>query len=307
MPTTVTVNSNYNGKVAGALFLKAWKESDTLKNNLVTLYPNVNSKLSLRKLETTNGRREYTCGHTPAGSIVLAEKSVTPVKFKDDFDLCKETFRATWTADDMGASAANDVFPKEILDGIVASKLAEEASYTDDKIWQGVADTDGYDGFLTQFEADSAIVKVPGTAITKANVIAELEKAVDAIPTALRRKTLNVMISPDVAQAYNFYLIEKGTVNGLGGNANTELVFGKHRLVEVGGLPEATIVIAETGNLGFVTGALEDHNSIAVIDEDAIGLLTGKIRGSMVYNAGVIYVYAPEIVWYSADIAAPSV
>lgn len=298
MPTTVNVSSNYNGKVAGALFLKAWKESDTLKNNLVTIYPNVNSKLSLRKLETTNGRREYTCGHTPAGSIVLSEKAVTPVKFKDDWDLCKETFRATWTSDDMGASAANDVFPKEILDGIIASKLAEEASYTDDKIWQGVEATDGYDGFLTQFADDEDIITVDGEVITKSNVIAQLEEAVGAIPTALRRKTLNVMVSPDVAQAYNFYLIDKGTVNGLGGNANTDLVFGKHRLIENGGLPENTIVIAEQGNLGFATGALEDHNSIAVIDEDSIGLLTGKVRGTMVYNVGVIYVYAPEIVWY---------
>jgi hypothetical protein len=303
MPTTVDVSSNYNGKVAGALFLKAWKESDTLKNNLVTIYPNVNSKLSLRKQETTNGRREYTCGHTPAGSIVLSEKSVTPVKFKDDFDLCKETFRATWTSDDMGASAANDVFPKEILDGIIASKLAEEASYTDDKIWQGVEATDGYDGFLTQFADDADIITVDGEAITKSNVIAQLEEAVGAIPTAIRRKTLNVMVSPDVAQAYNFYLIDKGTVNGLGGNANTDLVFGKHRLVEVGGLPENTIVIAEQGNLGFATGALEDHNSIAVIDEDSIGLLTGKVRGTMVYNVGVIYVYAPEIVWYRIPVA----
>jgi hypothetical protein len=298
MPTTVNVSSNYNGKVAGALFLKAWKESDTLKNNLVTIYPNVNSKLSLRKQETTNGRREYTCGHTPAGSIVLSEKSVTPVKFKDDWDLCKETFRATWTSDDMGASAANDVFPKEILDGIIASKLAEEASYTDDKIWQGVEATDGYDGFLTQFADDDDIITVDGEVITKSNVIAQLEEAVGAIPTAIRRKTLNIMVSPDVAQAYNFYLIDKGTVNGLGGNANTDLVFGKHRLVEVGGLPENTIVIAEQGNLGFATGALEDHNSIAVIDEDSIGLLTGKVRGTMVYNVGVIYVYSPEIVWY---------
>jgi hypothetical protein len=298
MPTTVTVGSNYNGKVAGGLFLKAWKEADTLKNNLVTIYPNVNSKLSLRKLETTNGRREYTCGHTPAGSITLAEKSITPTKFKDDWDLCKETFRATWTADEMGASAANDVFPKEILDGIIASKLANEASYTDDNIWQGVDATNGYDGFLTQFAADTNIITVDGEAIDKTNVIAELEKAVAAIPTSIRRRTLNVMVSPDVAQAYNFYLIDKGTTNGLGGNANTELVFGKHRLVEVGGLPEATIVIAETGNLGFVTGALEDHNSIQVVDEDAIGLLTGKVRGTMVYNVGVIYVYAPEIVWY---------
>ena len=106
------------------------------------------------------------------------------------------------------------------------------------------------------------------------------------------------MVSPDVAQAYNFYLIDKGTLNGLGGNANTELVFGKHRLIEIGGLPENTIVIAETGNLGFATGSLADHNTIQVVDEDSIGLLTGKVRGTMVYNVGVVYVYSPEIVYY---------
>ena len=298
MATTTSVSSNYNGKVAGQLFLKAWKESDTLKSGVVTLYPNVNSKLSLRKLQTTNGRREYSCGHTPAGSITLAEVSETPVKFKDDFDFCKETFRATWDEEKMGASAANDVFPKEILDGIIASKLAEEASYIDDTIWQGTEAVNGYDGFLTKWANDANIVTVDGKAIDKTNVIAELEKAVAAIPLALRRKTLNVIVSPDVAQAYNFYLIDKGTLNGLGGNANTELVFGKHRLIEIGGLPENTIAIFETGNLGFMTGALEDHNSIQVVDEDSISLLTGKVRGTMVYNAGVIYVYAPEIVWY---------
>tara|TARA_R110000868_G_scaffold227075_2_gene480057 strand:+ start:228 stop:1139 length:912 start_codon:yes stop_codon:yes gene_type:complete len=303
MATNTTVTSNYNGKTAGGLFLKAWKESDTLKSGIVTIYPNVNSKLSLRKLETVNGRREYTCGHEPAGSITLSEKSVTPVKFKDDFDICKETFRATWTADEMGANASNDIFPKEILDGIIASKLAEEGSYLDDKIWQGVLATDGFDGYLTQFENDVNIIKVDGEVIDKTNVIAELEKAVSNIPTSLRRKSLNLVVSSDVAQAYNFYLIDKGTLNGLGGNANTDLVFGKHRLLENGGLPENTIVISETGNLGFATGSLEDHNSIQVVDEDSIGLLTGKVRGTMVYNVGVIYVYSPEIVWYTIPVA----
>lgn len=298
MATTVSVSSNYNGKVAGGLFLKAWKESDTLKNNLVTVYPNVGKKISLRKLQTTNGRREYSCGHTPAGSITLAEVAITPVKFKDDFDFCKETFRATWTDDELGASAANDSFSKEILDGIIASKLAEEGSYLDDKIWQAVDATDGFDGLLTQFEADANIITVDGTAITKTNVIAELEKAVAAIPVALRRKTLNVIVSPDVAQAYNFYLIDKGTLNGLGGAANIDLVFGKHRLVENGGLAENTIVIAETGNLGLATASLDDMNQISTVDEDSIGLLTGKVRGTMVYSLGLGYVYAPEIVYY---------
>ena len=36
------------------------------------------------------------------------------------------------------------------------------------------------------------------------------------------------MISPDVEEKYNFYLIENGILNGLGGNANTAPKFGRY-------------------------------------------------------------------------------
>jgi hypothetical protein len=308
MPTTVTIGSTYAGEVAGGLFLKAFKEADALKNGALTIYENVDNKLVLRKLQTTNGRREYTCGHTPAGSITISERILQPVKFKDDWDICKEDFRAkSWDPQSYGKSAHNDVFEKIVLDAIIANKLADEAEYTGEKIWTAEESADGYDGLLTQFLADATVIDVVGTTVDKTNVIDELEKAVDAIPLALRKKNTVISVSSDVAQAYNFYLIEKGTLNGLGGNANTSLVFGKHTLVEDTGLPANTIVIAEPANLVFGTCALADHNEIRVADEDAIGLLTGKVRGSMVYNIGLTYVYGAEIVWYSADHEAPSV
>jgi hypothetical protein len=308
MPTTVTIGSTYAGEVAGGLFLKAFKEADALKNGALTIYENVDNKLVLRKLQTTNGRREYTCGHTPAGSITISERTLEPVKFKDDWDICKEDFRAkSWDPQSYGKSAHNDVFEKIVLDAIIANKLADEAEYTGEKIWTAEVGTDGYDGLLTQFLADATVIDVVGTTVDKTNVIAELEKAVDAIPLALRKKNTVISVSSDVAQAYNFYLIEKGTLNGLGGNANTSLVFGKHTLVEDTGLPANTIVIAEPSNLVFGTCALADHNEIRVADEDAIGLLTGKVRGSMVYNIGLTYIYGAEIVWYSDTHEAPSV
>jgi hypothetical protein len=308
MPTTVTIGSTYAGEVAGGLFLKAFKEADALKNGALTIYENVDNKLVLRKLQTTNGRREYTCGHTPAGSITISERTLEPVKFKDDWDICKEDFRAkSWDPQSYGKSAHNDVFEKIVLDAIIANKLADEAEYTGEKIWTAEVGTDGYDGLLTQFLADATVIDVVGTTVDKTNVIAELEKAVDAIPLALRKKNTVISVSSDVAQAYNFYLIEKGTLNGLGGNANTSLVFGKHTLVEDTGLPANTIVIAEPSNLVFGTCALADHNEIRVADEDAIGLLTGKVSGSMVYNIGLTYIYGAEIVWYSDTHEAPSV
>ena len=299
MATTTTITSSYAGKTAGGLFLKTFKEADALKNGILTILPNVNYKVVLRKLATTNGRRDYTCGHVPAGSVTLSEAVLEPKKFKDDFDLCKEDFRATWGEESMGASAHNNTMNKEILDAIIANKLADNAEDFGEIIWSGDGANAGeFDGFLTLFAADSSVIDVDLDAVTESNVEAQIKLALAAVPVALRGKnTLKVSVSANIAQAYNFFLASKGITNGLGGNANTSLVFGNYTLVVDNGLPTNTIVIADPKNLAFGTGAMADHNLIEVVDEDSIGLLTGKVRGTMVYNAGVQYAYGAEIVW----------
>ena len=301
MATNVNVQSFYAGKDAGKLFLESFKEVDAIKNGAFTLYENVNYKLNLRKVQTTNGRYAYTCGFAPAGSVTLSEKQLAPEKFKDDFQICKEDFRAQWGEESMGASAHNNVMDKAVLDAIVADKLARNADAFSEEIWQGTGTSGQIEGLLTKFADDEDVIKVAGTVITEQNVEAELKKALAAVPVQLRRKDLKISVSADVAQAYSFHLISKGIANGLGGNANASLVFGNATLVEDAGLPASTIVIADPANLVFATATLADHNEIKVVDEDEIGLLTGNVRGTMVYNAGVDYIYGAEIVWYFAD------
>jgi len=299
MATTVNVTSYYAGKDAGKLFLESFKEADAIKNGALTVYENVNYKLALRKVQTTNGRYAYTCGFAPAGSVTLAEKQVAPEKFKDDFQICKEDFRAQWGEESMGASAHNNVMDKAVMDAIVANKLADNAQSFAEEIWSGTGSGGQIEGLLTKFADDEDVIVVDGTTITESNVEAELKKALAAVPVALRRKDLKISVSSDVAQAYSFYLISKGIANGLGGNANASLIFGNATIVEDAGLPASTIVIADPANLVFATATLADHNEIKVVDEDEIGLLTGNVRGTMVYNAGVEYIYGAEIVWYN--------
>lgn len=298
MPTTVTVTSNYAGKEAGAIVGQAFKEADTISKGFVTTFENVNFKLNLRKIQLTGGKREYTCGHVPSGAITLSEKVLEPKKFKDDFSVCKEDFRAQWSEESMGASASNPNAPADIMDAILVEKLAQTAEELDDNIWNGDAtNADEFDGFLKLFLADAAVVDVDIDAVTESNVEAQLKLALNAVPVDIRRRTLKVGVSPDVFQAYSFYLVSKGITNGLGGDANTTPKFGKYNLEEINGLPNNTIVIAEPKNLIFATGLLADHNQVTLKDEDEIGLLTGIVRGTMVYNAGVGYYNGAEIVW----------
>jgi hypothetical protein len=309
MATTTTVSSNYAGKVAGAIIGASFREADAIRSGAITLLTNVNYKTNLRRIRYTDGTVNYACGFTPAGAIVLNERVLEPKKLMNPLRVCKEDFRQTWSEDSMGASAWNDNAPADIMEAITAEVLADTAARTDSLIWTGDNSEDGeFGGFIPLFEADGAVIKPAGigAAITEANVETELKKVLAAIPVALRRKDVRVNVSPDVFQAYWFYLVSKGIAND-GSGQPKEVRFGKYILLEQNGLPDNTIVVAEPKNLVAGTGLLADHNELKLVDEDEVGLLSGLVRGKMVYNFGVNYYNSEDIVYYVSTAAAPSV
>ena len=304
MATTTNVSSNYAGKVAGEIIGAAFKEGSTLALGVLTVAENVNYKMNLRKILYADGTVNYSCGHAPAGTITLSEKVIEPKKVKNDVSVCKEDFRQTWSEDSIGASASNPNAPADIMEAIQLEMLSSQAAKLDDDIWNGLNATAGEtgDGFIVQFAADGSVIKANngitaiGAATTEANVEANLKIALNAIPVALRKKQIEVLVSSNVFQAYTFYLISKGI--SWNGTADDKMAkFGKYDLIEIQGLPDDTIICAEKKNLVFATGLQSDSNQLALVDEDEIGLLTGQVRGKIVYNAGVGYYNSDEIVW----------
>lgn len=300
MATTISVNSNYNGEVAGEIVGKAFKEADTIAKGLVTVLPNIPVKTSIRKIDYGNGRQDFSCGFTPAGSVTLAEVVLEPKKIKNEAEICKEDFRNVWDTASMGFSAHNDNMPKDEEQALLVEILADTAQATDSDIWIGDATDDGhFDGFIPKFLLDATVIDV-ATPITpaKATIIAEIESVLDAVPIALRRKTdLKFIVSPDVALAYTQALVASGISNGLGG-ADMELRYGTYKMDVVNGLPPATMVIYQAKNLYFGTGLLSDHNEVRIKDMDETDL-SGTVRYKMVYTAGVQYVRGNEIVLYT--------
>jgi hypothetical protein len=310
MPTSVTVSSNYAGKVAGAITGKAFKEADTLRLGLVSVLPDVDFQVSLRKIQYSSGRVDYACGFAPAGSVTLNEVVLTPKKIKNELEICKEDLRQIWSAATMGFSAHNDQLPADVEQALLAEILADQAEATDSDIWNGDATNAGeFDGFIKLWNADATVIK-GGTGeqitsiaapITEANVESELKKVLNAVPVALRRKNLNVVVSPNVMQAYSFYLISKGIASD-GTADEKQAKFGKYTLTEVNGLPDNVIAVFETKNLYFGTGLMADHNEIRIKDMDETDL-TGQIRFKQVYTAGVKYVNGSEIIYYDSTAA----
>ncbi len=303
MPTSVNIQSNYAGKEAGLIVGQAFKEGETLSKGLVRVYENINYKLNLRKINYTDGTTDYDCGWTPGGDIDLSEKVLEPKKFKNDIEICKEDFRATWSEDQEGASAFNINLASDIENAIIVEVLGQHAQKIDNQIWNGdSANTGEFDGFIKLFDADADVIKATGAVITKDNVLEALMSALEATPVSIRdSRDLKVVVSADVYQAYNFYLVSQGVVNGLGG-ADMPVTFAGYPLERVSGLAPNTIVIYERDNLIFGTGLLGDHNELRIKDMDD-SLMDGNVRMKMVYNAGVQYYNPAEIVYYVGNVA----
>lgn len=305
MATTTSVTTNYNGIVAGEIIGKAFKETQTLRDNLVTVMPNVAYKASLRKIAYADGRTDYSCGHAPAGSVTLSEVTIEPKKIKNDISICKEDMRHIWDNATMGFSAHNDSLPKDEATAILAEVLKDTAEAVGSEIWTGVAATSGsIGGFIPLFTADSGIVKAGNgitslnAAITKSNVVAEIEKVLNAMPDGLQGKTDLVFgVSRNIATAYMQALVSAGISNGLGGK-DMELYYGMYKMTIIDDLPANTFVVYQVKNLYFATGLMQDFNELRLVDEDEIGLLTGQVRGKMVYSGAVNYVNPTEIIWY---------
>ena len=88
---------------------------------------------------------------------------------------------------------------QEYLIGYVASKVAQK---TEQNIWAGAAAEGSFDGFATLLAADAAKIEVTGTTVTSANVIEELGKVVDAIPSALYgREDLHIYVAQNIFRA----------------------------------------------------------------------------------------------------------
>ena len=297
MPTP-SITTTYAGEFAGKYISAALLSGNTIANGGITVKPNVKYKEVVKKVATSGLIGNASCDFTDAGSLTLTERILQPEEFQVNLELCKKDFRSDWEAVQMGYSAYDNLPPKfaDFLIGHVAAKVAEK---TEQNIWQGTDATAGeFDGLATLLAADSDVVDVTGTTVTSANVIAELGKIVDAIPSAVYGKEdLKIYISQNIAKAYVSAQAALG-YRDLYHVGKTDMNFQGIPLFVANGLADNDAVAAETSNLYFGTGLLSDHNEVKVIDmADLDG--SQNVRVVMRFTAGVQYGIGSDIVLYT--------
>jgi hypothetical protein len=296
LATTLTVNSDFKGALAGELLVEAMKKADTIGKGLITVLPNVIGSGYLPKLTYSDSLAAYSCGFTATGTVDYTEKEVATKKFKIEHELCKDTFHQTFAAQAAGLFGANNDIPATVQEGILLAIIDRLGETIDSQIWNGNNSTSQFNGYHLQFSGDAAVIDVSATTVTASNVVAEITRVYDAIPEAIiNEPDLVIVVSPNVARAYKQALAAQG-LNTF--NFDKELDFLGVRMESVAGLASNRMVAYRIKNLAFLTGLESDYNSVAVKDMDE-STLDGTIRTKVTFSAGVGYSFGGEIVYYS--------
>lgn len=309
MATSTSITTTYAGESAGKYISAALLAGNTIANGGLTIRPNVKFKEVVKRLELDGIVKDGTCDFADTSTLTLTERILQPEEFQVNLELCKKDFRSDWDAISMGYSAFDNL-PSSFQDYLIGHVAAKVAQKQEINVWRGVNATAGeFDGFSTLLAADAdlpADQEIAGTSVTAANVVEELGKVVDKIPTALYgRDDLMIYVAQNVFRAYKRALggFQSGGQGAAGfqdkgNNQNINIEsFDGVKIFMANGLASDTMIATTKDNLHFGTGLMSDQNEVKILDmADLDG--SQNVRIIMRFTAGVQYGIVEDIVTY---------
>lgn len=270
------------------------------------LIPNVKSKIKLGELNIGNVLAGADCSFSSAGEGTLAQKSFEVEPIKINLEYCKRTFETNYLSELLrpGSNSA-EVMPTSVeqyLLGEVAKKVSADLEQL---VWKGDTGTASYplslyDGLEKQFLADAAVIDVSATAstITSANVIGELSRVYDAIPTQiLRAEDLRLFVSSSIFRAYR-QALASASAEAYYMQNYSELHFLDVKIIEAPGLSAKKMVAAQKTNLLLLTDLMSDFEDVKILPQgDVTGVPVVRMIAEFKFGTG--YIYGSEVVFYN--------
>jgi len=310
MATTTSLTTTYAGQHSGMWVKAALLSGNTLANGGMTIMPNIAYKAVINKLSTDGLLANASCDFSATSTVTITERTLTLEQFQVNLQLCKKDYITSWQSEEMGYSA-NKVLAKSFADYLLAFVVEKVAAAIEVSIWNGVNATDGQvAGIMTLLTTDAALPtanEVAGTTLSSSNILAELEKVYNAIPAAVYGKEdLKIYVSQAAAKYYVTALGGFGA-SGLGSNGtdgkgmqwytNGSLTYGGIPLFVANGLTANQMLVAQTSNLFFGCGLLNDANEVRLIDtSETLG--DDNVRVVMRAGYAVNYHSVSDIVTY---------
>ena len=310
MATTTSLTTTYSGQHSGMWVKAALLSGNTLSNGGMTIMPNIAYKAVINKLSTDGLLANASCDFSATSTVTITERTLTLENFQVNLSLCKKDYITSWQSEEMGYSA-NKVLAKSFADYLLAFVVEKVAAAIESSIWNGVNATDGQvAGIMTLLTADAALPtanEISGTTLSSSNIHAELEKCYNAIPAAVYGKEdLKIYVSQAAAKYYVTALggfsvaatSNNGTDNkGTQWYTNGSLTYGGIPLFVANGLTANQMLVAQTSNLFFGCGLLNDANEVRLIDT-AETLGDDNVRVVMRAGYAVNYHSVSDIVTY---------
>ena len=318
LATAVSITTTYAGEFAGEYIAAALLSASTINDGGLTVKANIGYKEVIKKLSTSALVQPATCDFDPTSTITTVERIIQPTELQVNLQLCKKDFVNDWESQQMGFGLSQSLPPK-FSDFLIAHVAAEVAQSTELNIWKGdtaAASNNSFDGFEKLIAAASAAGDIPGGqqvaavggGVNAANVIAELQKVVSAIPNTLYGKDgLRIYVPSSIAKFYvqalggfsvaatsNAGVDNKGTQWWNNGSLTVDGV----QIFVCPGMSDNKMYAAEVSNLYFGTGLLNNNQEIRVLDMvDLDG--SNNVRMVMRFTSGVQFGVASDIVEYA--------
>jgi len=212
--------------------------------------------------------------------------------------LCKEDYLSSWEGANMTAGL-NGTLPTEFGNYIIAQTAARVSQEIEQSIWNGTTDENGqFDGFRKLLLADGDVNDVAGaTTLTAGNIVAEIGKVMDTIPTAVYGKEdLRIFIP---TSAYRFYVQAQaalGYANLYNAQGDIPLQYTGITLAHAPGLADNTMVAGRVSNMFFGSdGSNSEVRLLDMADKDG----SDNIRVIMRFTAGVNYAFGSDMCLYA--------
>ena len=312
LATATTITTSYSGEFAGQYIAAALLSASTIDDGGLTVKPNVAFKEVIKRLQTGDLVSPASCDFDPNSSVTLTERIIEPTELQVNLQLCKKDFVNDWEAQSMGFGMGQTL-PPLFSDFMIAHVAAEVANSTELTIWRGdtaAATNNSYDGFEKLLAADATVITQAaiGGGLNAANIVAELGKVVDKIPSALYGKEDTYIYIPSSAAKFYVQALGGFAAAGLGGSGvnaqgtqwwnNGSLTVNGVKIFVCPGLSDNKMVAAQRSNLFFGTGLLSNLNEVRVLDmQDLDG--SQNVRFVMRMTAGVQFGVAEDIVLYA--------
>jgi len=199
------------------------------------------------------------------------------------------------------AASAHAGLASEFANYLVSLVGAEVAESRENTIWQGAAATEGeFNGFEALFTSEALQptgYEIAGTTLTKANIVAELEKVIDAASSALfSKESFAIRIS---TAAYKFYIQAQAALGAYDAfnERRAGLTFQGVPLIHCSGLSDDVMFATYAENLWYGVGSAGDAQRVDVIDQSPLDG-SNNVNVVMKWADGVVCANPEDVITY---------